>query len=134
MDVQQYRKALGLNEDSSEDERTECFEVDSNATEPVEEVRDDERILEVVDMSSTEFNIKGKSMFLCFDGLFETIDHSLVKNRGYPATALLNGNIADDENKTLLFGLAGSPAQYAMSFGYKHILFCSFRDSLFYHF
>ena len=48
MDVQQYRKALGLNEDSSEDEKTECFEVDSNATEPVEEVLDDERILEVV--------------------------------------------------------------------------------------
>ena len=69
----------------------------------------------IVDMSSTEFNIKGKSMFLCFDGLFGTIGHSLVKNRGYPATALLNGNIADDENKTLLFGLAGSPAQYAMS-------------------
>ena len=48
MDVQRYRKALGLNADSSEDEKTECFEVDSNATEPVEEVWDDERILEVV--------------------------------------------------------------------------------------
>lgn len=75
-----------------------------------------ESMYKIVDKSSTDFNIKGKSMFLCFDGLFGIIGHSLVKNRGYPATALLNGNIADDENKTLLFGLAGSPSQYAMSY------------------
>lgn len=75
-----------------------------------------ESMYKIIDKSSTDFNIKGKSMFLCFDGLFGIIGHSLVKNRGYPATALLNGNIADDENKTLLFGLAGSPSQYAMSY------------------
>ena len=75
-----------------------------------------ESMYKIVDKSSTDFNIKGKSMFLCFDGLFGIVGHSLVKNRGYPATALLNGNIADDENKTLLFGLAGSPSQYAMSY------------------
>lgn len=75
-----------------------------------------ESMYKIVDKSSSDFNIKGKSMFLCFDGLFGIIGHSLVKNRGYPATALLNGNIADDENKTLLFGLAGSPSQYAMSY------------------
>lgn len=75
-----------------------------------------ESMYKIIDKSSTDFNIKGKSMFLCFDGLFGIVGHSLVKNRGYPATALLNGNIADDENKTLLFGLAGSPSQYAMSY------------------
>ena len=73
-----------------------------------------EAAYKIVDLESIEFNIVGKSMFLCFNGLFSNIGQQLIKERGYPSSSLLRGNLTDDKNKMLLFGLSGSISQYAM--------------------
>lgn len=70
-------------------------------------------IYKIVDISSTDFSVEGKSMIFCFNGLFGKIGQPFIKSKGYPPKSLLN-NLYNDDDRALFYGLTGPISNYAM--------------------
>lgn len=72
-----------------------------------------ESIFKIIDVSSTDFTVEGKSMIFCFNGLFGKIGQAFIKSKGYSPKSLLS-NLYNDNDRTLFYGLVGPISNYAM--------------------
>lgn len=67
----------------------------------------------VIDVESEDFNVTGKSIFLCFNETSGRVTMPLSKERGYPGYTFIK-DFADDEQKVAVCILSEPISHYAM--------------------